>query len=137
MSREYTEKQIRAALKKAQGNPARAQQHVIAQAMQDPKLLLGLTQGHLTGIVSLWINRVITKMNREPEVVPDEPELLDMTPASFGKEILSAMEKGDVAKFGEESSAPMPGRKKASRNHIDAIHKLAQKGNANLNKDKE
>lgn len=126
MSREYTEQQIKNALKQSGGHPGKARQQIIAKTYEDHKLLLGLTQGHLTGIVSLWVNRVITKMAKEPEPVPEEPETLDMEPDTFGKAILSAMQDGKGSEFGLEAGAPRAGKKQASKSHIDTMKFLAQ-----------
>ena len=135
MSKEYAEKCIRDALKDAKGNPTRAQQSIIAEAVKDHKLLLYLTRGHLKGIVSLWVNRVIEKISREPEPVPEEPESLEMEPNDFGKEILQVMRSGDAAKFGQENAAPRRKHKQASQNHIDAINMMAKASKSNKNSD--
>lgn len=49
----------------------KAQQKIIAEAMQDHRLLLSLTQGHLTGIAALWINRVVTRQGDDDFSVPE------------------------------------------------------------------
>ncbi len=50
MSRDYAESRIREALKLTKGNPTKARQQVIAWAVEDQRLLLGLTQPHLTAL---------------------------------------------------------------------------------------
>ena len=129
MSREYAEERIRRALELCKGHTLKTQQKIIAEAVQDHRLLLSLTQGHLTGIVALWVNRVITKQHAEYPDVPNVPEGIDMTPESFGKEILDIMQSQNTALFGTESSAPPVRRKQASQRHIDALRQIASKKN--------
>ena len=129
MSREYAEERIRKALESCKGHTLKTQQKIIAEAMQDHRLLLSLTQGHLTGIVALWVNRVITKQHAEEPIVPDIPEAMDMAPESFGKEILHIMQSQNTAMFGTESSAPPVSKKQASQRHIDALRQIASKKN--------
>lgn len=126
MSREYAEQLIKNALKRAGGHPGKARQEIIAKTYEDHKLLLGLTQGHLTGIVSLWVNRVITKMAKEPDPVPEKPTGLDMEEDTFGKAILSAMQGSDAGEFGLETGASRSGKRQASKSHIDTMKFLAQ-----------
>lgn len=131
MSREYAEARIKEALTQCKGNPTKTRQKVIAWALEDVRLLQGLTKPHLTGITAHAINRVVSKQDDEPEEihVPEVPETLDMEPETFGKEILGAL-SGDSAIFGEETYTPKPvtspgNRKQASQNHIDAIYKMS------------
>lgn len=132
MSRDYAEERIREALVQSKGNPTKTRQKIIAWALEDVRLLQGLTKPHLTGITAYAVNRVINKMDSEPEElhVPDQPEALDMTPESFGKEILDALSGGSTI-FGEETYTPSPrttgSKKQASQSHIDAIYKLTGK----------
>lgn len=130
MSREYAEKRIREALVATKGNTHKAQQRIIAEAAQDHKLLLALTRGHLTGVVALWINRVLTRMEPEDEPPPEEPQSLDMEPQTFGAEIMRALEDNANPMFGHENASPSFGRGKASQRHIDAIRQMARKGKA-------
>lgn len=130
MSREYAEGRIKEALAQCKGNPTKTRQKVIAWAMEDVRLLQGLTVPHLTGITAHAVNRVISKQGEDHEEieVPPVAEPLDMTPESFGKEILGAL-SGDSAIFGEETYTPSPvttprHRKQASQSHIDAIYKM-------------
>ena len=130
MSREYAEEQIRKALQETGGHPGKTRQKIIGQAMQDHKLLLGLTQGHLTGVVSLWVNRVITKLSRKPDPVPEQPEPLDMAENTFGKAILEAMEKGSGTTFGLEGGVSSGRRKAASKKHMDTMRFIARQSRA-------
>lgn len=129
MSREYAEGRIRDALKLCKGNPTRTRQQVMAWAMEDIKLLQALTRPHLTGIVAHAVGRVIHREGTEEQTVemPEIPEGIDMTPESFGKEILGILSSRDTAIFGQESAAPRAGRKQASRSHIEAMRKIAKK----------
>ena len=133
MSREYAEKRIREALELCKGNPTRARQQVIAWTFEDPKLLQALAQPHLTGIVAHAVGRVIN-MGDEDEGetgAPEMPRALDMTPDTFGKEILSILQSQNTATFGREGAAPPVRRKQASQRHVDALKQIAKK-----NKDK-
>lgn len=136
MSREYAEERIRKALEACRGNTVKTQQKIIAEAMQDHRLLLSLTQGHLTGIAALWINRVVTRQHDEDPAVPDAPEALNMTPASFGQEIMHAMKSDNTAMFGSEGYAPPMKRKKASQRHIDTLKMLSSSSKSKSNSSK-
>jgi len=129
MSREYAEKRIREALVTSKGNTHRAQQRIIVEAAQDHKLLLALTQGHLTGVVALWLNRVLTRIGQEQEETPppEKPQMLDMEPQTFGAEILRALESSSSPMFGQESASVPLRRKQASQSHIDALRQMAGK----------
>jgi len=129
MSREYAENRIREALKLTKGNPTKARQQVIAWTYEDTKLLHALARPHLTGIVAHAVNRVISQQDvaEEGQDVPDAPQVLDMPPATFGAEILSALQNDRTPQFGRESAAPLPRRKQASQSHIDALKAMASK----------
>ncbi|MCB9988815.1 MAG: hypothetical protein H6868_05700 [Rhodospirillales bacterium] len=131
MSREYVEERIRAALKATKGHPLKAQQRIIAEVAQDHRLLLGLTQGHLTGIVALWVNRILSRPQRDAADAPPPaaPKSLDMAPETFGKEILQALQGKATPQFGQESYAARPGHKQASQAHINAIKSMARRVN--------
>jgi hypothetical protein len=131
MSQEYAEKRIRKALEACKGHTLKTQQKIIAEAAQDHRLLLSLTQGHLKGIVALWVNRVITRKHAEMQDVPEAPESLEMEPETFGKEILDIMQSENTALFGVENSAPPVKRKQASQRHIDALKQMASKKKPN------
>ena len=130
MSREYAEARIKEALSQCKGNPTKTRQKVIAWALDDVRLLQGLTKPNLTGITAHAINRVVSKLDEDPEEihVPEMPQTLDMEPETFGKEILGAL-SGDNTVFGEETYTPSPvttsrSREQASQNHSDAIYKM-------------
>ena len=128
MSREYAEGRIREALKLSKGNPTKARQRIIAWTFEDPKLLQALARPHLTGIVAHAVSRVIYKQELEEPEAPDMPEGLDMAPETFGKEILSALQSGNTAMFGQEHNAPLGRRGQASKKHIEALKYIASKG---------
>ena len=128
MSRVYAEKRIKEALKLADGNPTKARQQVIAWAQEDNKLLLALSQPHLTGIVAHAINRVIHKLEMEDDDhdIPATPQGVNMAPETFGAEILKSLQSRNTARFGAEDSAPPVRRKQASQSHIDALKQIAR-----------
>lgn len=138
MSREYAESRIREALKQSRGNATKARQQVIAWSYEDPRLLLALSQPHLTGIVAHAVNRVIEHPEGAlvDEDVPPTPQTLDMAPNTFGREILRALSGAGTAIFGHESGSPaLAGRrKKASQSHIDAMKKIAGRSDASDDK---
>ncbi|MDB5490719.1 MAG: hypothetical protein JWO78_568, partial [Micavibrio sp.] len=119
---------IREALKLTKGNPTKARQQVIAWAVEDQRLLLGLTQPHLTGVVAHAINRVIYRegTEQEAEEIMPTPKSLDMGPETFGKQILNALAGRNTPIFGMEGTTPSSHPTKASQSHIDAMNKLAK-----------
>lgn len=126
MSREYAERRIKEAIKKANGNAMRARQQIIAWTMEDTKLLDALTRPHLNGIVAYNVERVMSgRSNAKEEPVPEKPLAGE---DEFGIEILKAVAASDAAIFGRENSgAPMAKRGRASKQHIDAIRQMASK----------
>lgn len=128
MSREYAEGRIREALKLSKGNPTKARQRVIAWTFEDPKLLQALARPHLTGIVAHAVSRVVHMEELGEPEAPETPETLDMDPGAFGKEILNALQSGNTPRFGQEHNAPAARRPQASKSHIDALKKMAEKG---------
>lgn len=123
MSREYADQRIKDALKMHQKNMALARQQVISWAQEDLSLLRALTRPHLDGIVAYQVERVASGRaeleKRHPEDPPPTRE------ENFGMELLRAVAASDAAIFGQESPAPRGKRKVASRQHIEAIHKMA------------
>jgi hypothetical protein len=128
MSREYAEDRIREALKKHKGNATKARQQIMAWCFEDARLLQTLAKPHLTGIVAHAVDHVIYHLSDEPEdAAPDAPQTLNMTPDSFGREILKALSSSNTAIFGQEGAAPPSGRKQASQSHIDALKSMSGK----------
>jgi len=125
-NREYVENRIKQALKITRGHPAKARRQIIAWTYEDPKLLFGLAQPHLTGIVAHAVGRVMNK-KEEPEPVP-EPATSQDDGNQFGVEILKSIAGGEAAQFGFESSGGRPMKKHtASQRHIDAIKQMVGK----------
>jgi hypothetical protein len=128
MSREYVEKRIKEALKLTGGNATKARQQVIAWTYEDSKLLQGLAQPHLTGIVAHAISRVVNKKD-ELEILPEPPQEPMDRSQEFGMEILKAIASGASARFGQEDIAPPVKKQPASQRHIDAIRQMVGKKN--------
>ena len=122
MSKEYAEDKIRQALSAHSNNVALARKQVIDLAYSDPALMKALARPHLDGIVAYQVERVASGRaeleKRHPEQpVPKEGE-------EFGMDLLRAVAASDAAVFGHEDGA-MPKRRIASKQHIEAIHKMA------------
>ena len=128
MSREYAEERIKEALKLSKGNPTKARQRIIGWTFEDPKLLQALARPHLTGIVAHAVNRVAMKADLGEPEVPADPKTLDMNAATFGQEILNALQSNSTPMFGMESGAAPMKRSQASQRHIDALKHIANKG---------
>lgn len=133
MSREYAEKRIKEALRRCNGNAVKARQQVIAQAMDDPKLLQALTKAHLTGIVAYNIERILSgRGTAEEQRVPKAPQSVakgqgGRKEENFGLELLKAVAGNGGAEFGLEGySNGGQKRKKVSKSHIDAINALTK-----------
>ena len=127
MSLEYVERRIAEALKLSKGNETKARQTIIKWAREDVKLLQGLTNPHLNGIVAYNIERVTSgrtaksKTKAPPKTPPKAPPK-----EQFGMEILKAVvNSGSI--FGMDAGAPPRKKGQASQAHIDAIKKLASK----------
>ena len=125
MSKEYAENKIREALRMHDGNFARARQQVVSWAYNDPVLLESLTRPHLDGIVAYQVERVASG---RAEVESKRPQAPSHEPVKeeehFGMDLLRAVVSTGVPVFGLEGSSPVK-RKTASKQHIDAIHKMA------------
>lgn len=127
MSREYSTVKIKLALEAAKGNAAKVRQVIIAEAMQDPKLLKELVAPHMAGIVAHAVGRVVngeadshTTKTSEESVSEDEAD-------SFGIDILKTIAGGDTAQFGQESYGRPVKKHEASQAHIDAIQQMIKK----------
>ena len=129
MSREYAESRIREALKLCRGNATRARQQIMAWTFEDPRLLQALARPHLSGIVAHAVNRVITRLGSDnaEEETPPEPQAINMSPSSFGKEILAALTSKNTAMFGHDGEVPPSRRKPASQSHINALKAMSSK----------
>ncbi len=135
MSLAYAEQRIKEALTLAKGNQARARQHIIAWAQEDPDLLRALTKHHLTGIAAYHVERVASGRAAKPKAAP--PPAKPAAPKArteedaFGAELLKAVASSSSAIFGLEGGAASSKRGQASQQHINAIKKMATK-NKNL-----
>ena len=123
MTREYADSKIKDALKLCNGNLGLARQQIVAIAQEDTELLKALVKPHLDGIVAYQVERVSSGRaeleKRHPEAPPPSIE------ENFGMELLRAVASEGVAVFGQEGGGFPKKRKVASKEHIDAIHKLA------------
>lgn len=127
MSLEYVERRISDALDQAKGNTTKARQLVIKWCADDAKLLRGLTQAHLNGIVAYNIDRVVSGRSEKARKKPAAAKPKAPLPKEkFGMEILKAVvNSGSI--FGLEAGAAPRKKGQASQQHIDAIRKLAAK----------
>ena len=128
MSRDYSTNKIKQALETTRGHAGQARQMIIAQAMEDPKLLRELVKPHMVGIVAHAVNRVMSGKT-EVENIP-EPRAQEQDD-SFGLDILKTIAGGDTTQFGQESYGRPIGKKGVSQKHIDAIQQMIK----NQNKD--
>lgn len=131
MSREYADTKIKEALKLCDGNVGRARQQIITLAQDDMKLLSALVKPHLDGIVAYQIERVASGRAEMEKRHPEEPP--PNLEENFGMELLRAIASEDVAIFGQEENLSRK-KKVASKQHIDAIHKLAASSRKKKNK---
>lgn len=129
MSWEYVEKRVKEALKLTGGNATRARQMVIAWTNEDSRLLQGLAQPHLTGIVAHAVSRVINK-KEQPEVIPPTPQEEEDPAHEFGMQILRTIASGSTAQFGLEGAERPQKKQAASQRHIDAIRQLTGRKNS-------
>lgn len=128
MSREYVTTKIKEALKIHKGNAAQARQQIMSWAMQDPKLLRGLANPHMTGIVAHAVNHVLYGKGVE-ELTAVPPDMASgEKDESFGMDILRAIAEGETAQFGLENTGRPVGKRAASDKHVDAIRKMVGKG---------
>ncbi len=124
MSREYADGKIKEALRMHDGNLALARQQVIGWARNDTALLYALARPHLDGIVSYQVERVASGRAEIETRYPEEAKSLDQDD-DFGMNLLRAVVSTDVPVFGHEQSASPVKRKAASKQHIEAIQKMA------------
>ncbi len=130
MSLEYAEGRIKEALRLSKGNTTKARQQLMAWCYDDQKLLLALARPHLTGITAHAINRVTYNQNlhEDDEAIPETPQGVQMTPATFGEEILKSLQSSNTPMFGFEGNVPPVSRRKASKTHIDSLKRMTQRG---------
>ena len=134
MSRTYSTDKIKEALKTARGNATTAQQLIIAQALQDPRLLTELVKPHMKGIVAHAVNHVRNEKSA-PNIVKSSAKKTGgeakatATPEkeNFGLDLLKSIANGDTAEFGQEAYARPVQKRSASQGHIDAIQAMINK----------
>lgn len=117
MNWSYAESRIRAAVEEAEGNTLEAKRLILEWTEKDPKLLKGLTEHHINGIITHAIGYV----TREKP----EPDRIVLTGGEPGIGLVQGMVEGRGDAFGRppEGNTPRPG--KASERHVEAIHTLA------------
>ena len=142
MSQKYAIEQIKKALSGSDDNASQARQAIIAQAMEDSKLLQELVKPHMLGIVAHAIGRVqrgasepeaVRAPTSAPTSVSAKPAPKDTAPKdkndkdSFGLDILKSIAGGDSTMFGQEAYGRPMGKKGVSQKHIDAIQAMVKK----------
>jgi len=123
MSNDYAENKIKDALKLCNGNMKLARQQIVALAKEDSGLLNALVRPHLDGIVAYQVERVASGRAEKEEEHPDIP--LPKIDDDFGMKLLRAAVSDDVTVFGRDNMRQPRKRKIASKQHIEAIHKMA------------
>ncbi|MCB1681360.1 MAG: hypothetical protein H6858_00750 [Rhodospirillales bacterium] len=131
-SRQYLENRIREALKKSKGNKHLARQQIIAWTYEDSKLLHALTRPHLDGIIAYHIDRMLSGRAVDKTGTEAPANAKKSAPASklqkgedFGMELLRAVVARDAVVFGQDSGAGPSKRKQTSKQHVDALMKMA------------
>ena len=127
MSREYSTVKIKLALEAAKGNAAKVRQIIIAEAMQDSKLLKELVAPHMAGIVAHAVGRVASGDADSHAAKTSKESVSETNADSFGIDILKTIAGGDTAQFGQESYARPMKKHEASKAHIDAIKQMVKK----------
>ncbi|MFP4386235.1 MAG: hypothetical protein ACLFP8_07115 [Alphaproteobacteria bacterium] len=125
MSKKYVQDKIKDALKLCNGNMGLARQQIVALAQEDNTLLKALVRPHLDGIVAYQVERIVSGRADSQDEHPNlpDPEIDE----KFGMELLRAVAAQDVTVFGHDNMRQPRKKKVASRQHIEAIHKLASK----------
>ena len=125
MSQKYSVSKIKEVLDATRGNAGQARQLLIAQAMEDPKLLKELVKPHMVGIVAHAVGRVM-RGKTDLEAMPQTAAQSDDD--SFGLDILKTIAGGDTTQFGQEGYGRPLKKQGASQSHIDAIRQMIEKG---------
>ncbi len=124
MSKEYAEDKIRQALKTHGGNVALARKQVMLWSHDDAALMRAIAAPHLDGIIAYQVERVASGRAELEKRHPKAATKAKKEEENFGMNLLRAVAASDSAVFGMEDST-RPKRKTASKQHIDAIHKMA------------
>ena len=124
MSKEYAEDKIRQALQNYGGNVALARKQVMLWAHDDAALMRAIAAPHLDGIIAYQVERVASGRAELEKRHPEVDATKTQEEENFGMDLLRAVAASDAAIFGHGGGAT-PKRKIASKQHIDAIHKMA------------
>lgn len=117
MSWAYAESRVRAAVDEAEGNALEAKRLLLEWIGQDAKLLQGLVEPHLNGIITHAIGYV----TREKP----EGDRIALSPDQPGIGLVQGVVEGRGDAFGRPSDGNTPKPGKASDRHVEAIHILA------------
>lgn len=123
MSQSYLEKRVKAALAEAQGSKMGARKLLLSWVISDQQLLLGMVRRHLPALAMQAVEFVLARAAAQAAGLPKPAKPGD----NIGKDLIAALGGKNAAKFGQEDAAPPLSKRAASQQHIDAIHKLAQK----------
>lgn len=117
MSWAYAESRVRAAVDEADGNALETKRLLLEWIEKDHKLLHGLVEPHLNGIITHAIGYVTREKPEGDRVVlsPDQP----------GIGLVQGVVDGRGDTFGRPSDGNVPKPGKASERHVEAIHILA------------
>ena len=126
MSREYAEDRIREALRQSGGNLSLAKQQIMAWTYEDTKLLQALARPHLNGIVAYQVERVASGRAEIEKRQPEAAARPATSDESFGMDILRAVAASGAQIFGQEVYTNAVRKGRASKQHIDAIHRIAK-----------
>lgn len=123
MSKEYAEDKIRQALKLNGDNITRTRQQIMGWTAEDFDLLKALTRPHLDGIIAYQVERVASG---RAELEKRHPEARQTQEGEeFGMDLLRAVAAAGTPVFGMEGTGAHTKRSSASKQHIEAIHKMA------------
>lgn len=123
MSQSYLEKRVKAALAEAKGSKMGARKLLLSWVISDQQLLLGMVRRHLPALAMQAVEFVLARAAAQAAGLPKPAKPGD----NIGKDLIAALGGKNAAKFGQEDAAPPLSKRAASQQHIDAIHKLAQK----------
>lgn len=124
MSYEYALSRVKDALEKSDGNHLKAQRLLLSWLPKDNTLLLGLVTPHIQGVISHAIAHV-SQPAKKP-VASKKISLKGQETGEFGGAVLESLRggKGETGTFGEPPPRGISKPGKASKAHVDAIHKL-------------
>ncbi len=132
MASEYAKNKIKDALKLCNGNTKLARQQIAVLIREDETLLRELVSPHLDGIIAYQVERVASGRAEKEEVRPNIP--IPEIDNDFGMKLLRAAVSDDVVVFGKDNMRYPRKRKIASKQHIEAIHKMVSLSRHRKNK---